>query len=303
MNLSLMLSWTREVGLINFVLRRLRWRWLSKQKESSSKFFLPGGQRIRLPHHSFFASDIYLTRGYVDWGAEQLLLDYLKSQPPGITYDVGANMGYYSLLLSGCSLQVVAFEPDPRNHAALLAQGISNLTLVPEAVSNEVGSASFDVSGASTVGHLLLKDEKPGALTVKMNTLDNYRAQHPSEAKVRAVKMDVEGYEILALQGAVELTRQEQPVYLIEYGLDADAPNTIRGLAQFLADHQYSLYAMIRKPSFPLGNHTQLKCLQANEIEGLDFKMLFLVPPGDEFFSRQAAANYCFESMRRQQLK
>jgi FkbM family methyltransferase len=301
LNIQSSMNWilAREVGLAAYVLRRLQWRSLSRDKNAVSDFVLPNGQKIKLPHQSFFAADIYCTDGYVDWGSEQLLMGYLGQQQPGVCYDVGANMGYYSLLLGGSALEVVGFEPDPRNHTALLDQGIPNLTLVAEAVSDQVGNASFDVSEASTVGHLLLDEAKPNSITVKTTTLDHFRSQQPKTAKVSAVKMDVEGYEILALKGASELTTNDQPLYLVEYALDAGAPNTFQALGEFLTTHHYQLYAMVRDEAPLWSYHTTLRNLQATELEGLDFKMLFLVPPGDAYFNKQVEKGFCFESLRK----
>jgi len=294
-------SMAREVGPLTYILKRLLWRWWQRRGQPEVRYNLPGGQTVILPFKASFASDIYCTGGHVDWGSEQLLLQYLRQTSKGVCYDVGANMGYYSLLLSSVATEVVAFEPDPRNHAHLLGQHISNLTLVPQAVSDSCGTASFDNSDASTVGHLLLDSSTPSQFTVETTTLDHYRQSHPTAAPVSAVKMDVEGYEILGLQGATELTQKDQPVYLIEYSMGGGAPNSVAGLNSFLTRHDYSLYAMTRRPVKPWRYHTDLQKLQPEDITVLDLKMLFLVPPGDRFFHQQCQQGYCFETIRQSQ--
>lgn len=284
----------KEVGIATYLWKRVAWRIIQLSGTGFSMFRLPSGSVIRLPHSSPFASDIYCTAGRVDWGAEELLSDYLRAQPKGICYDVGANMGYYSTLLSPLATEVVAFEPDPRNHAALTAQKIPNLTLVAKAVAERSGTVEFDVSDASTVGHIRLEHQHGQSIKVEAISLDEYTQSRASEGLVRAVKMDVEGFEILGLKGSGELTQKHQPVYLIEFGLDEGVPNNAADLAKFLDQHDYALYAMIRSAASPLHYRTVLKKLAASQLSDVCFKMLFLVPNRDTFFAGKAAAGYSF---------
>ena len=68
-----------------------------------------------------------------------------------IVFDIGANVGIYTLLFSaraGQSGRVVAFEPSPRNVAYLkqhlTLNDASNVEVVEAAVSDAVGRSSFD---------------------------------------------------------------------------------------------------------------------------------------------------------------
>jgi len=290
----------REVGLFTYFAKRIRWRLLQRSGREAVHHRLPGGQEIVLPFAAAFASDIFCTNGHVDWGAEQLLLEYLHTHEKGVCYDVGANMGYYSRLLSGAATEVVAFEPDPRNHFHLQGQRIANLTIVEKAVSDTCGAASFDISDASTVGHLMLEELAPSTFTVETTTLDEYRSTHLSDVPVRAVKIDIEGYEILALRGAAALIQRDQPLFVVEYGMGGVAPNSVEGLDHFLKEHGYTLYAMSRQPALPWSYRTLLQRLTAEDVATLDLKMLFLVPRGDEFFRNKCEQGWCFEKERNQ---
>lgn len=287
----------KEVGVFDYLMRRVLWR-AHRAFGRPLAFRLPDGARVSLSLESPFASDIYCTQGYVDWGAEQLLVRYLQTMPKGLCIDVGANMGYYTCILSPHAQEVIAFEPDPRNHAALRAQKLANVTLRAEAVSDTEGTASFDVSDASTVGHLHAGTAATAQIQVTTTTLDACWSQQWHGKRVTAVKMDVEGYEIACLRGAHELTRASKPVYLIEFGTGESLPNSVDALDAFLSEHRYDIYAMIRRDGGPVDYRTRLERVRAGELPGLNFKMLFLVPPSDVFFASQAASGFEFESIR-----
>ncbi len=284
----------KEVGPVAYIVRRILWRLLRKRGKPIA-FRLPDGAIVKLPLDSTFASDIYCTRGYVDWGAEQLLIQYLQARPMAVCIDVGANMGYYSCLLSPYATEVIAFEPDPRNHTALQSQNIPNLTLIAKAVADTVGHASFDVSSASTVGHLHADPSATAQIQVETTTLDVCAANRA----VSAIKMDVEGFEILCLCGAVALIQASQPIILIEFGLGDGLPNSIPSLSDFLSQHRYQIFAMIRHPAGARKFRTVLEKISADQLPTLNFKMLFLVPAADTFFAAQCERGFFFEAMHR----
>jgi FkbM family methyltransferase len=139
--------------------------------------------------------------------------------PPGaVTYDIGANVGYFSLLaarLAGPEGQVYAFEPLPRNidylkkHVAINA--IENIEVVEAAVSAQSGEAHFDLGASSAMGHLA----ESGGITVRMVSLDEMLAAgelRPPDY----MKVDVEGAEYEALKGAQELLAQHKPILFLD---------------------------------------------------------------------------------------
>ena len=252
-----------------------------------------------LPLHSPFAADIYCTRGLVDWGSEQLLLAYLQQQNTrGCCYDVGGNMGYYSVLLASAADHVFAFEPDTRNHADFLAQGISGITLVRKAASDRSGTARFDVSGESTVGHLSQEAVSADNIEVETITLDEFRRSRPADERVSVVKMDIEGYEIQCLHGAEQIIEDDRPVFLIEFAIESGRPNSFLALGEFVSSHRYNIYAMIRRPHGRSAFRTILERTTAEFLPGQDHKMLFLVPQENQFFGERSDAGFCFETMK-----
>lgn len=137
----------------------------------------------------------------------------------GTFLDVGANVGFYSMLALdavGSSGAVHAFEMDERPRRCLRKtiahEGISNLFLHECAVGNQDGSigvAMHEDSGNSGVV------ETGGQRQIAMRKLDTW--WHESGTRnIRAIKMDIEGAELLALQGAEEMLRAERPVMVCE---------------------------------------------------------------------------------------
>jgi FkbM family methyltransferase len=128
---------------------------------------------------------------------------------PGMTVvDVGANIGYFTILASrlvGPSGRVVAFEPAPAALALLRRNleenGCSNVRLVPRAVGARGGDATLFTTSDNLGVSSLLSANVPGSAvmgaTVAMTTLD---ADLEGE-RVDLVKIDVQGAESAVIAG------------------------------------------------------------------------------------------------------
>ena len=151
------------------------------------------------------------------------LYEYEKQQrvsrevrPNTVFYDVGAHVGFYSLLASALvgSGKVFAFEPVPRNlvylreHLAL--NHVTNVEVLPVAVSDKTGMAPFHMEQTGFMGCL----SSEGSITVPTATLDSL-VQDGRIPPPDYIKMDIEGAELLALQGANETLRHYKPVIFL----------------------------------------------------------------------------------------
>lgn len=135
-----------------------------------------------------------------------------------VVYDIGANVGYYSILaavLVGSGGKVVAFEPLPRNvhflrrHVAL--NHLEQVEVIEAAVSAQGGEAAFDLGASDAMGHLATE----GGITVKMVSLDELFAEGKLPPP-NFMKVDVEGSEALVLEGATNLLRQFRPILFLD---------------------------------------------------------------------------------------
>lgn len=127
---------------------------------------------------------------------------------PGQTaLDLGANIGYFTLILAGRvgpSGRVVAFEPDPTNFSLLernvAANGYTNAQLVRRAVWSRTGPLTLFLNEENRGDHRAY-DTAEGRASVQIEAVtvdDNFGGDPPS---VDWIKMDVQGSELHALRG------------------------------------------------------------------------------------------------------
>jgi FkbM family methyltransferase len=166
---------------------------------------------------------------------------------PGMTvYDCGANVGYFTAICARLvtrSGRVYAFEPSPKSVACLRRvaelNGFANVEVVPRAVWRSTGIVEFS-SGPG--GAALVSDHVAEVLSslaggsrfrVPAVSLDQFvfGQGHPAPD---LVKLDVEGSETAALQGAERLLRERRPLLLVEVHGDGG-----RGAWEILRDIGY----------------------------------------------------------------
>ena len=154
-------------------------------------------------------------------------------RPATTVFDLGANFGQFSLLaahLTGPGGQVFAYEPSPAAYAALernvALNGYSQVVCRQAAVGAASGKATFFTSPPWDQGTGSLQREaveryhrEVGMVTVVVERLDDL-LEHITRP-VSAIKMDIQGAELPALQGAEGLLRQHHPALLVEVAEEA----------------------------------------------------------------------------------
>lgn len=157
------------------------------------------------------------------------------SQTKGIFVDVGANIGYYSLLASAYNpaLIVLAFEPSPTPFRHLVKNlklnGRSTVTPVPVALSDHNGSIDFyaarnpkypqfDQIGGTGSGLADHASVHGASDRVKAHAqkLDTYWTENNIGDSVGLIKIDVEGAELSVIEGATSLIERDRPVVIFE---------------------------------------------------------------------------------------
>lgn len=162
-----------------------------------------------------------------------------------IVYDVGANVGYYSLLaseLTGTEGKVFSFEPLPEN-LSFLKMHISlneteNISVVEKAVSSKASKMKFSISRNRSMNSL----SNDGEIEVDVISLDEFIKQgNPSPD---LIKMDIEGAEYEALNGAKEILRNKKPVLFLATHSGELRTQCLKLLAEF----GYTVTAIDNKP-------------------------------------------------------
>ena len=139
-------------------------------------------------------------------------------RPGGCAVDVGANIGYYTLLLArgvGPRGRVYAFEPEPQNFSLLeknvRSNGYANVQLERKAASDTTGSLQLFVSRENQGDHRVYASptESRGSVHIRAVRLDDYfRDEFP---EIDLLKMDIQGAEGHALLGMSEMLRCRPP--------------------------------------------------------------------------------------------
>jgi FkbM family methyltransferase len=143
---------------------------------------------------------------------------FVRLVSPGcVVYDVGANAGFYTLLgavAAGPSGRVIAFEPLPRNlgflHAHVRLNALDNVTILDLALADVPGRARFATGATAAMGAL----SSAGELWVRTSTLDAL-VQSSVIPPPDVIKMDIEGGELRALQGARHVLARHSPTLLL----------------------------------------------------------------------------------------
>ena len=148
---------------------------------------------------------------------DPLVCDFLRARvrPGAVTLDIGAHVGIYALCMAAWSQpdgRVLAFEPNPATRAALEKHiALNDLTerieVIPQAVSDVAGEATFfasELEGFSRLGSA--NPDRPQAetepISVPVTTVDILCAAR--ELAPDWIIIDIEGYEVAALEGAQE---------------------------------------------------------------------------------------------------
>jgi FkbM family methyltransferase len=214
-------------------LRRLKpdsWLRIMTDSENLIKQVRPYNFSIILSIHDRFIGRPILLKSTYEEHITHVLLKYLKSDTHFL--DIGANIGYYSLLVaSQCPAgRVFSFEPDKTNFRLLQASIAYNgfgsiIQAYPFAVSerNEF-LALLDLSDSYNSGAKLTAQDResfhpyintlsPAFESVQAVSLDSFLPQ----IRLDLVKIDIEGHEPFAIKGMVDLLIQNKPVILTEF--------------------------------------------------------------------------------------
>jgi len=158
---------------------------------------------------------------------ETELLDHFLS-PGDVCFDVGANFGQWSYRMSrrvGSSGKVFAIEPMPVTlrmlERVVKRMRLDNVKIHPLAIGNMKGDAALHVDGGFKFSNLpcvrvINKEcDDISDLKIKMTTIDLLVGEQ-NITNIKLIKCDVEGAEMLLLEGAINVLKKETPIIICE---------------------------------------------------------------------------------------
>ncbi len=141
-------------------------------------------------------------------------------KPGSVFVDLGANIGYFSLMAStivGPTGRVISFEPNVKNlelfYASIVENGMTNIVALPLAASYSTQILRLQSFGSNG----FLEAPKPGQTRVQYIqavVLDEILISVP---RIDALKMDIEGFEPLALRGMLKIIEKHKPALVTEF--------------------------------------------------------------------------------------
>ena len=171
--------------------------------------------------------------------------------------DCGAEFGFYIHLVEEfgpIDCKIMAYEPEPPRYEALKGyfKSHSKVEIFPYAVSNRnraINIYKTDGKSASIDKNLTQWGEVDKvSISVMGCTLDKFMInQNPD-----IIKMDIEGAEVLALQGAKQILKQIRPLIFLEYH-----PRFVESVT---SNGEEILFDLLEESTYAIRNHKGTPC-------------------------------------------
>jgi FkbM family methyltransferase len=156
-------------------------------------------------------NDFQFANYYYEWGVKKFILSHIKEFT--LFIDGGACIGDYSILVSKFNIRCIAFEPLAENFA-IFQKNLQLNDLGKKVIAFNIGlgnvnkQARFKFNPVNTGASLIDRDNHSSSLPAEIRTIDSMLPYLKIASGEKILfKLDVEGMEPEALQGAVEFIR------------------------------------------------------------------------------------------------
>ena len=232
-----------------------------------------GDRPMRMNFDDGFPNELLILRQLQMHGAYEpeltnLMLRVLRDGDAVI--DVGANVGYFSMLAATCvgpNGRVLAYEPDPDNIARIEKNVADNsfgsVVIGAAPVHSAVEDVTFHFNADNNGGNALWDPGQfpenvasraaPRRVTMRSTTLDLEAAKHDL-GKLKLIKIDTEGAEYGILKGAADLIRDGRVPFIVaelhEFGLKQMGASAAEFRA-YMEDMGYSTFVLHNDDALP----------------------------------------------------
>jgi FkbM family methyltransferase len=243
-----------------------RGKW--RLREMWQRTVADGDHRIaRLPDGSILEVRLDVLYEQMVWLQDEEWdeLRYLqnKLRPGDVFIDVGANIGLWTLVAAtsvGPSGRVFSFEPNPTTFDRLsenikLNGKVSRVEAFSKAVSADERVVSFVCDRQHNLSAISSSGDGPYTKRVPTLALDCLLANKLVVSRLAGIKLDTEGHELEALQGASGLIEERRPWLIVEFNTALLASDALGdwSVYQFLAAKRYGPFVYDKR-----GNETAI---------------------------------------------
>ncbi|MEP7108242.1 MAG: FkbM family methyltransferase [Ferruginibacter sp.] len=211
--------------------RFLYWKLIRFFKLKDVKIRIWNDRKI-LVNYDSFQSMWLMYNYYVDWEEFNLISKYVR--PGDQVFDIGANMGFYTIWMSKFigHGKIHSFEPDDSNFEKL-GKNIALNHFQSSVIANKQAASDVDGEIRFTLGldgenHIV--EGQHNGIAILSQKIDTYTQKHGIKL-IAYMKVDVEGFEYAVLQGAKNI--------LVSKGVDIiqlELNNTISNSGKSISD-------------------------------------------------------------------
>lgn len=182
--------------------RQLTVSWDDERKlfaitDPSGSVYVARKERVRLQNKGVAARRQRLVSEYLG-GAELI-------RPGDVVVDCGANIGEFSVMAALKGATVHAFEPDPKEFAALKTNATGDMTVKNMALWHSTDVLTFYDNNDSGDSSLIDAGHAKSVLRVNAIRLDDYAKSAGITGDIRLLKIEAEGAEPEVLDGCSDL--------------------------------------------------------------------------------------------------
>lgn len=204
-------------------------------------------------------------------GENYLLKKYFSKIKKPIVFDVGANIGNYSLAIYNINSEanIYAFEPNPHTFEKLVTNtSEKHISCINIGLGSDINTLElFDYKGVKGSSHASLysevfnelRKEEKTSIIVNISTLDCF-CQQNNITKINFLKIDTEGNELNVLKGATQFLNSSH-IDIIQFEFNDSNVISRAFLRDFL--HllpNYKFYRLLPNGFIPLQPYSPLFC-------------------------------------------